>query len=342
MANTTVRCPKCGTAFEIPAKEVLGIVGNLIGENSGLGDVYLKEKDGEPCKPLRDKDGRFISRSNGVSPAGVEHDVEDDEIEPLSERVRKQGPVKNHRLFRRWIMSQMFHLLLRMEKWNDGFAKIIRARGVRYMWKVLKQEMHDMRAISRHGDTEEFKRRNRWWNTDAVAQIASTFAYDLGEQIRKNLKVRKCKGREYVTIPGYGMVFCDEYVKKVMEPFHDRIEAFRKCNCQKTADALCDYAMQFKDSTAWKLGMPTEFIDRFKGAGAYFTLRNMLMFHGCRIPYDVAQKFGRKTYNTDLEVLDSVAEEYKDEGWQMLGFLKDVIKHNGIDVEAKIKSWNKN
>ena len=40
-----------------------------------------------------------------------------------------------------------------------------------------------------------------------------------------------------------------------------------------SADALCDYAMQFKDSTAWKLGMPAEFIDRFKGAGAYFTLR---------------------------------------------------------------------
>lgn len=337
----TITCPNCGA--EIDMTPVL-----VKGKN---GKAVINDK---PGVPMRDSKGRFVGMDfakdggttcmHGISLAGEEYDNdgEHNDDEPLSERVRKQGPVKNHRLFRRWIMSQMFHLLLRMEKWNDGFAKIIRARGVRYMWKVLKQEMHDMRAISRHGDTEEFKRRNRWWNTDAVAQIASTFAYDLGEQIRKNLKVRKCKGREYVTIPGYGMVFCDEYVKKVMEPFHDRIEAFRKCNCQKTADALCDYAMQFKDSTAWKLGMPTEFIDRFKGAGAYFTLRNMLMFHGCRIPYDVAQKFGRKTYNTDLEVLDSVAEEYKDEGWQMLGFLKDVIKHNGIDVEAKIKSWNKN
>lgn len=340
MAKTTVRCPKCGTAFEIPAKEVLGIVGNLIGENSGLGDVYLKEKEGEPCKPLRDKDGRFVSRSNGISLAGVERDGEDHEVEPLSERVRKQGPVKNHRLFRRWIMSQMFHILLRMKNWNEGFAKIIRARGVRYMWKVLKQEMHDMRAIQRHGDTEEFKRRNRWWSTEAVANIAICFCDDLEAQIMK-LKQRKCKGREYVTIPGYGMVFYDEVVDKVIIPFHDRIAAFRKCNCAKTADALCDYAMQFKDSTAWKLGMPTVFIDRFKGAGAYFTLRNMLMFHGCRIPYEVAQKFGNKSYNTDLEVLDSVAEEYKNDGWQMLGFLKDVIKHNGIDVEAKIKSWKK-
>ncbi len=342
MAKTTVRCPKCGTAFEIPAKEVLGIVGDLIGENSGLGDVYLKEKDGEPCKPLRDKDGRFVSRSNGISLAGEEYDGEHNDDEPLSERVRKQGPVKNHRLFRRWIMSQMFHTLLTMKNWNEGFASLVRNRGLRYMWKVIKNELHDMRAIQRHGDQGEFKRRNRWWSTDAVAQIASMFAYDLGEQIRKNLKVRKCKGREYVTIPGFGMVFCDEYVKKVTEPLHERIEAFRKCNCQKTADALCDFAAQFKDSTAWKLGMPTEFIDRFKGAGAYFTLRNMLMFHGCRIPYDVAQKFGKRAYNTDLDVLDSVAEEYKDSGWQLLGLLKDTIKLNGIDVEAKIRSWRKN
>ena len=237
-------------------------------------------------------------------------------------------------------MSQMFHTILAMRNWSEGFARLVRNRGLRYMWKVVKNELHDMRAIQRHGDTEEFLRRNRWWSTDAVADIARTFASDLEKQIGK-LKVRKCKGREYVTIPGFGMVFCDELDEKVTEPLRRRIEAFCKCNCQKTADALCDFASQFKDSPSWKLGMPTSFIDRFKGAGAYFTLRNMLMFHGCRLPYDVAQKFGKKAFNTDLEVLDSVAEEYKDEGWQMLGFLKDVIKHNGIDVEAKIKSWKK-
>ena len=338
---STITCPNCGAEIDMTPVLVKDSKGKPVVEDRG------------PNVPLRDAKGRFVGADlakdggitcmHGISLAGEEYDNdgEHNDDEPLCERVRKQGPVKNHRLFRRWIMSQMFHLLLRMEKWNDGFAKIIRARGVRYMWKVLKQEMHDMRAIQRHGDTEEFKRRNRWWNTDAVAQIASMFAYDLGEQIRKNLKVRKCKGREYVTIPGYGMVFRDEYVKKVIEPFYARIEAFRKCNCQKTADALCDYAMQFKDSTAWKLGMPAEFIDRFKGAGAYFTLRNMLMFHGCTLPYDVTCKFGDKKFNSFLDVLDNVAEEYKDEGWQMLGFLKDVIKHNEIDVEAKIKSWKK-
>ena len=87
--------------------------------------------------------------------------------------------------------------------------------------------------------------------------------------------------------------------------------------------------------------MPTEFIDRFKGAGAYFTLRNMLMFHGCRLPYEIAQKFGKKAFNLDLELLDLAAEEYKDKGWQLLGLLKDTIKLNGIDVEKKIRSWKK-
>lgn len=342
MAKTTVRCPKCGTAFEIPVKEVLGIVGNLIGENSGVGDVYLKEKEGEPCKPLRDKDGRFVSRSGGAGHACGErgNDGEHNDDEPLSERVRKQGHVKNHRLFRRWIMSQMFHTLLAMENWNEGFARLVRNRGLRYMWKVVKNELHDMRAILRHGDTEEFERRDRWWNTDAVYGIACSFALSLDKEIGR-LRVRRCKGREYVTVPGFGMVFQDEVHEKILAPLHDRIDAFRKCNCQRTADALCDFASQFKDSTAWKLGMPTEFIDRFKGAGAYFTLRNMLMFHDCRLPYEVAQRFGKKAFNTDLEVLDLAAEAYKDNGWQLLGLLKDTIKLNGIDVEKKIRSWKK-
>lgn len=332
----TITCPNCGAEIDMTPVLVKDSKGKPVVEDRG------------PNVPLRDAKGRFVgmdfgnNMKHGINLAGEEYDNdgEHNDDEPLCERVRKQGHVKNHRLFRRWIMSQMFHILLRMEKWNDGFAKIIRARGVRYMWKVIKQELHDMRAIQRHGDREEFERRNRWWSTEAVSNIAICFGGDLEAQIKK-LKHRKCKGREYVTIPGYGMVFCDEVVDKVIIPFHDRIAAFQKCNCAKTADALCDYAMQFKDSTAWKLGMTTVFIDRFKGAGAYFTLRNMLMFHGCRIPYEAAQKFGRKDYNTDLEVLDNMAEEYKDEGWQMLGFLKDVIKHNGIDVEAKIKSWKK-
>ena len=239
----TITCPNCGAEIDMTPV--------LVKDSSGKAVINDK-----PGVPPRDAKGRFVGvdlakdggvkvkcMMHGISLAGEEYDGEhndDNANEPLSERVRKQGPVKNHRLFRRWIMSQMFRLLLRMKKWNDGFAKIIRARGVRYMWKVIKQELHDMRAIQRHGDHEEFERRNRWWSTEAVAQIACMFAYDLGEQIRKNLKVRKCKGREYVTIPGYGMVFCDEYVKKVLEPFHARIEAFRRCNCQKTVDALCD------------------------------------------------------------------------------------------------------
>ena len=337
----TINCPNCGAEIALSPKIVYDKDGIVVHE-PGRG------------VPMRDEKGRFVgmdfSKNNGctckhgISLAGEEYDNDNDgehnDDEPLCERVRKQGHVKNHRLFRRWIMSQMFHTLLIMKNWNEGFAKLVRNRGLRYMWKVIKNELHDMRAIQRHGDREEFERRNRWWSTEAVSNIAICFGGDLEAQIKK-LKHRKCKGREYVTIPGYGMVFCDEVVDKVIIPFHDRIAAFRKCNCAKTADALCDYAMQFKDSTAWKLGMPTVFIDRFKGAGAYFTLRNMLMFHGCRIPYEAAQKFGRKDYNTDLEVLDNMAEEYKDEGWQMLGFLKDVIKHNGIDVEAKIKSWKK-
>lgn len=64
-------------------------------------------------------------------------------------------------------------------------------------------------------------------------------------------------------------------------------------------------------------------------------MRNLIMFHGARF-----MKNGRKMSETDsLKELESKANLYDEEGWRMLGVLKQLIKENNISVQGKILEW---
>lgn len=61
------------------------------------------------------------------------------------------------------------------------------------------------------------------------------------------------------------------------------------------------------------------------------------MFHGARF-----LKNGRKMSETNsLKELESKAKLYDEEGWRMLGVLKQLIKESDIDIQGKILEWKK-
>lgn len=79
------------------------------------------------------------------------------------------------------------------------------------------------------------------------------------------------------------------------------------------------------------------FITAYKGSGSYYTMRNLIMFHGARF-----MKNGRKMSETNsLKELESKAKLYDEEGWRMLGVLKQLIKESNIDIQGKILEWKK-
>lgn len=346
MKNTTVRCPKCGASFMIPDHEHTQC-GVVIGKDSKLGTVYLKTDDEEPCMPKRGPDGKFLPR--GCKAEGYRSDAYKDLGDAgrkLSDEIREGGEyVKNHRLFRRWIMGQLFHIL-RDEKSYKGYTERLRWRGVRYMWKVTKNEIHDAYVIKRNGDLEEFDRRNRWFSKMLVKNLAEDFEKQL-VKVSERLPKHKCKGREYVRFPGFGNCFCDEVKTRILRPIECMIDDIH-LNDDSTigVEKLCDFLARFKEGRYANLKMPVDFVNAFKANGSYFTLRNMLMFHGCTLPDKVVKEFGAssvglKGIKKQLSILDNVARYNESQGWQLLGLLRDTISFNGIDVDKKIKSWQK-
>jgi hypothetical protein len=87
-------------------------------------------------------------------------------------------------------------------------------------------------------------------------------------------------------------------------------------------------------------------IDAYKGEGAYYTLKNLIMFHDCVV---YTGKYGVFNYDksANLRGTDAVAflnrklDEYKDEGWRMFALMKKVIKDNNFDFNKRMRELGK-
>lgn len=75
-------------------------------------------------------------------------------------------------------------------------------------------------------------------------------------------------------------------------------------------------------------------IDAYKGEGAYYTMKNLLMFHNCFVE---VENTGLKLYGTKaVSYISSKLDEYKGEGWRMFALMKKVIAINNFDYGARM------
>ena len=74
---------------------------------------------------------------------------------------------------------------------------------------------------------------------------------------------------------------------------------------------------------AWK--------EAFKGAGGYYSLVNMILFHDCLLK-------GCRTKNESMEKLDDYLEIYRHETWKFHYLMKEAIAFNGFDLASSIES----
>lgn len=72
---------------------------------------------------------------------GVPVQVTDDD--PVFASIAGGGHIRNYTLYRRWVMSQMFHMLDRMERQNVSFNALLQDKGYAYQWRMLEKELLD-------------------------------------------------------------------------------------------------------------------------------------------------------------------------------------------------------
>ena len=285
--ETKVMCPVCGTEFAIGEHEHEVKNGIAIGKDSGLGEVYLPvSKRGEALKAAGiDPDKYFSIQVPGggeqlMMKTGDGRAVPVSQDDPVIKAILGGGTVPNRNLFRRWVMSQVFHWLT-----ADDQAAWLRVHGYDYQWEMLVEELR-VQARLYGRDMENFKARNRWFNKE----LAVVMAEDYIGQLRKDANGRqthKCKGVPYIKYDCKN-IFVSDIEKKLVCPMHNLQYAIKMAKTpQNLYEAVRDFwraapkrTSLFRQCAEWK--------DAYKGMGAYATMQNLLRFHGCTFPRDNA------------------------------------------------------
>lgn len=291
-------------------------------------------------------DDQLIKIENG---AAVPVDMDDATIDEVGKQIVEGGYVSNWKMFRRWVMSQMFHMLRDMDKNGRTFNDVLQHKGYEYQWRMLENELYAQMKMAAHGDHENAGARNRWFGGFVAADMAYDYIKKLRKYVDNNLiyKVKKdahgnvkktykhtCKGNPYVRLQNDD-IFVADLEKKVYAPLGNLARKMYDSNTYKEVyDAVHEFNKKRKH-LAWDTKQADAFITAYKGSGSYYTMRNLIMFHGARF-----MKNGRKMSETDsLKELESKANLYDEEGWRMLGVLKQLIKDNNISVQGKILEW---
>ena len=289
-------------------------------------------------------DDKLIKIENG---AAVPVDMDDATIDAVGKQIVEGGYVSNWKLFRRWVMSQMFHMLRDMDKNGRTFNEVLQKKGYEYQWRMLENELYAQMKMIKHGDAENAGERNFWFNGMLICEIAEDYIKKLRYYIENNLIYKNkydgkktykhtCKGMPYVRLMNKD-IFVADLEKKVYAPLKElAVEMYTKDTYEDVYKAVKKFN-KIRKHLAWDTKQSDLFISAYKGSGAYYTMRNLIMFHGARF-----KNGGRKlSEDKSLEKLDKLALEYSNEGWRMLGVLKQLIKDNGISIQGKIDEWKK-
>lgn len=329
MKSTKFNCPACGANLEITevkennvpkqktaeakiaALRIAGVdVSNLFSiKGADGGDAIARLVDGK-LAIVADDDPIFIAIVNG-------------------------GAIPNRRLFRRWVMAQVFHMMT-VKNYHDkrpiGFTQALNNKGYKYSWDMVVEELRVQTKLYAN-DTENFKERNRWFNRKVVVSMAEDYI----EQIKKiveNLPVKRCKTVPYVRLANKN-TFVADINSKIYYPLNMALGKIKKArNPRELWMAASHFATIAKKTyMKWEMPQSRAFKDAYKGAGAFYTLKNLIMFHGC--------KFLRMDGNQSLQHLKDMVSVESLEGYQLLGALKDFLQYNNIDIAKKIAEWRK-
>lgn len=257
-------------------------------------------------------------------------------VKEIADRVVEDKQVEN-KAFRRWITAQTFKMLYtRVYDWNardyvTGWDACLRNRyDYKYQFSMMKGEIEDLIKLS-YKDKAEYEVRKHFFTPYVVKSTCEHYVKQLIKYVNSNAEYVRYKngdidrGASTIKLANYGtinlsrfdvIVFClNEMVKEMdTDDYKVLLVAYNKF-----MGAMNKLPYGTPKCPAWK--------DAFKGAGAYYSLQNMVLYHGCILR-------GCANKQESLDKLKLCLKVY--EGYQFHALLKDTIEYNNFNLGQSI------
>ena len=362
MKTNQIVCPKCGTKIQINGVDVKMSASNKKSKAAKrIEQMAAKGIDVSQFFAMVDFNGQetqvgvIIDNQVRVLP-------DDDDIVKV---IISGGTLRTSHLFKQHVLAKMFKMLLGYKSWVNGyplnrdgyydmdgyFTQNLHRMGYDYQWKMLHEELWRQVRMASNSDWDSLREDNYWYNKRLANEMFYDYMVQFNEMVSQ-MKVRRCRGLKYITLRGaerilagcksssYGYLYCSE-----IELLRDKLRNLG--NDIKTATTLTQIYIavkrfhenyvpleQTRKAYGYRPFYPTqckEWVDAYKGYGAYFSMKNLIMFHGC-----VLRGLNKQE---SLDTLDALVFEENVKGYYLLGALKDMLRYNDFDIEAKQNEW---
>lgn len=255
---------------------------------------------------------------------------------PVYNEIIEDGYVRNTKLHRRWVMAQMFRML-NYKSWNgreEGYHAALKRYGYQYTFDMMLEEVRVLGKLEER-DIESYTERSYFFTRDVVVKVCEDYIDKLKAHIG-GLQVKKCKGVPYVRIKGNN-IFVEDLPKKIYQPLQYKINRIKSAYHYTAMHQALQSFMKDMIKLPYDTPKSKDWIDAYKGNGAYYTCKNLIMYHDCRVKdnglYDGA------VYNRDksMDILKHNLVEYQGEGWRMFAFMKKLIADNNFSFEDAMR-----
>ena len=255
--SVRIFCPNCGTEMEVSSA---AFGAPLTTERDGM--FYLVPKEIHNCNFSRDAVTaearvkaleamginvdrlREIMRSN----TSVKDIFADDD--PIVEKISNRGFIDNPELFRRWICAQTWGLI----KGNRGWTEAVRRRyDIKYVFAQTKRELGTLIKLVNKNVSSNDPRWQFFTLTDLNRIFAELMDHNKHFPYRANVESKIAMKDKLLSSRTYSELL--ETVNNITWRF-DNYDKFK----------------------------PKTWLNCFKGAGAYYTLQNLIQSHGLIIP----------------------------------------------------------
>lgn len=249
----------------------------------------------------------------------------------ICNQIIEDGYVRNTKLHRRFVMAQMFQGLnyISWDKKRSGYNEWLKRFGIKYQFDMMLEEIRVLAKLEVR-DWETFRERSNFFTKEVVAKTMTDYI----DKLKTNIESKhtyKCKGVPYKKVAGRD-IFVDDLNKKIYAPMRNDIYKVQMArNYIEIYKALQNF-MRKMITLPWTTNKSKDWVDAYKGEGAYYTLKNLIMFHKCGIMVGYHMVYGIEAVN----VLNEKLYEYKGEGWRMFALMKKVIADNNFDFQKRM------
>lgn len=286
-----------------------------------------------------------------ITPEKEEKLVHETNDDVMIQQIMEDGYIANSKLYRRWVMAQMFRALnyQRYETkvvygaYGYSIVKTLKASGYNdyvkeqypyfYQFTMMKDELEQLLKLQ-YSDQMYFCERAKFFTKEVVIATCEDYLTKLQKYVA-NLPTKEVAGRSSKFVFGR-RIYMEDMERELYAPVKNYIRIM------SAARSLLEFNRAYVQFMNHMYSLPVDtpkakaWKDAFKGAGAYYTCKNLILYHDCK----VTGVYGTATDH--VRYLEGKLHEYQGEGWRMFAFMNKLIEDNLFDFKRRMEEIYRN